>query len=256
MCQTPYLFLIWEWVVLKSMIDKLHFSGQYRMVGWAGKCPEAVLTEWWDIIFYVQIRLKENDSYLQTFVCHVRKTDLFCIIPKSKPVSHECRVRWSIFGIAVGRISEVPERGRVHLFLLLAEVLKRTGDCFLSRLGWHICWAFRQHWELLAKCLLQNYKIDKFSGLTFGSSDSLSVGPTLLHFYRSSQMKLPGLRYAALFDLDSAFHVSFPVDNMSSFMLDFAYPSLQSFSLSFPTHLSPSTAEVHFERKHTCYLLF
>lgn len=42
-------------------------------------------------------------------------------------------------GVAVGRISEVPERGRghflggkVHLFLLLAEVLKRTADCFLG----------------------------------------------------------------------------------------------------------------------------
>lgn len=43
------------------------------------------------------------------------------------------------FGIAVGKISEVPEKGRshfqgrkVHLFLLLTKVLKRTGGRFLG----------------------------------------------------------------------------------------------------------------------------
>lgn len=42
--------------------------------------------ERWDIIFYAQIRLKENDRYLQTFVCHVNKTALFSVSPQSRPV--------------------------------------------------------------------------------------------------------------------------------------------------------------------------
>lgn len=133
------------------------------------------------------------------------------------PLVHRADLWWvrsmeyseAYFGTAVGRNSEVPEGGTGHL--VEGECISSCAD-WGSEEGWgwvpRVRWgdtsgiwdSFGGYW--LNASELKTYK---FSGLTFGSSDSSNMGPGHLHFYRPSQMLLLCLRSPALFDLDSAF---------------------------------------------------
>lgn len=136
------------------------------------------------------------------------------------------------FGTAVGRNSEVPEGGTGHL--VEGECISSCAD-WGSEEGWglvpRVRWgdtsgiwdSFGGYW--LNASELKTYK---FSGLTFGSSDSSNMGPGIRIFTGLPKCCCCVWDLLPYLILIVPSNMSFPVDNTSSFVLNVAHlvPSL------------------------------